>query len=288
MGVYAVLGATGNCGKALIQNLLQPASTPTSTNNTADGTGNIIHAYCRNKAKLYRVLPEVIDNKHVQIYDGSIHNVQLFADCLRGVQTAFLVVNTNNNVPGCTLAQDTAHIVVEALQRLKDEHDLIANNNNNNNNSNTPFKPPKLVLLSSASIDPHISRDMHWWLRPIIMRAASHVYQDLRVTEAFLRAQAHWLTTIFVKPAGLALDEAKGHRLTLDEEESFLSYADLSAGMIEAALDESGVYDGKSVGVVHRNKGDSAAFPWTTPVVLLMGLLRHFFPWLHAYLPMYG
>ncbi|PSS03228.1 putative NAD-dependent epimerase/dehydratase [Coniella lustricola] len=270
MGVYAVLGATGNCGKALIKDLLRPSSSEPNT----------IHAYCRNKAKLYRVLPEVIDNKHIQIFDGSIQDVQLFADCLRGVQTAFLVVSSNDNIPGCTLAQDTARIVVEALMRLKEEHEI--------EDDEAAFQPPKLVLLSSASVDPSLSLNMPWWFRPIMFRAASNVYEDLRVTEVYLRRQEDWLTTIYVKPGGLAVDEAKGHRLTLTEEESFLSYADLSAGMIEAALDAKDQYDGKSVGVVHRRKGDGAAFPWLTPVVITMGLLRHFFPWLHAYLPMYG
>ncbi|KAF3763001.1 putative NAD-dependent epimerase/dehydratase [Cryphonectria parasitica EP155] len=263
MSTYAILGATGNCGKALVQNLLQSPS-------------NTIHAYCRNRTKLYNVLPEVIDSKQVKIFDGSVHDVSLIADCIRGTQAVFLVVTCNDNLPGCSLAQDTARIVVEALHRLRAEEGI------------TNFKVPKLVLLSSATIDDHLAHDMPWWFRPVMLKAASFVYDDLRVAETFLRQQSDWLQTIFIKPGGLAVDVAQGHELSFDDEESFISYLDLSAGMIEAVRDESGKYVGRNVGVVHKVRGTSAKFPKGTPMVIITGLLRHYFPWLHRYLPMYG
>ncbi|KAI0127017.1 putative NAD-dependent epimerase/dehydratase [Xylariales sp. AK1849] len=262
MAIYSVLGATGNCGKGLMQNLLQSPS-------------NKIHAYCRNKNKLDHVLPEVIDNKQVQVFDGNVHDISLITDCIKGAKAVFLAVTCNDNVPGCRLAQDTVAVVIEALHRLRAEE-------------GADFKAPKLVLLSSATIDDHLAHDMPWWFRPIMLRAASFVYDDLRVAEKILRAQADWIQTIFMKPGGLAVDVARGHQLTLDEEESFMSYLDLSAAMIEAANDEDGKYDGKNVGVVNKVRGQGAKFPSGTPMVILTGLLRHFSPWLHNYLPMYG
>lgn len=262
MVAYAVLGSTGNCGTALIENLLQSPQ-------------NQVHAYCRNRVKLQRLLPQVVDNKQVQIFQGSIHDVELMADCVRDTKAVFLVVTTNDNIPGCRVSQDSAHSVIQALRKIKAE-------------SGPGLKLPKLVLLSSATIDDHLARDMPSWFRPIMLAAASHVYADLRLTERLLRAEADWVSTIFIKPAGLSPDISRGHRLTLDEEESFISYLDLSAGMIEAAGDDEGRYDGRNVCVVNQKRGVGAKFPKGTPMCILMGLLRHFFPWAHPYLPSTG
>jgi hypothetical protein len=70
-----------------------------------------------------------------------------------------------------------------------------------------------------------------------MLTAASYVYEDLRLAEKMMRSQSSWLSSVYIKPAGLSPDISRGHRLTLDEEESFISYLDLSAGMIEAAQD---------------------------------------------------
>lgn len=144
------------------------------------------------------------------------------------------------------------------------------------------------MLLSSATIDDHLSRDMPTWARSVLLASASHVYEDLRRTEALLQSHEDWLSAIFVKPAGLSPDVARGHRLTLDEQESLISYLDLAAGMVQAADDEDGRYVGRNIGVVNRSCGAGAKFPRGTPLCILMGLMRHFFPWLHLYLPSTG
>lgn len=262
MSTYAILGSTGNCGSALIENLLQSPK-------------NKIRAYCRNKAKLQRLLPQVVDNKQVEIIEGSIYDVDVMVKCVRDTKAVFLTVTTNDNVPGCRVSQDCAATVIKALEKIKTE-------------SGPGLKLPKLVLLSSATIDDHLARKMPGWFRPIMLAAASHVYQDLMVTEKLLRSQSDWLSTIFIKPAGLSVDVQRGHTLTLDEEESFISYLDLSAGMIEAAQDEEGRYDGMNVGVVNKTRGVGAKFPRGTPMCIMMGLMRHFFPFLHPYLPTTG
>lgn len=263
MSTYAVLGGTGNCGSALLRNLMQQSPE------------NKIHVYCRNEAKLRRTIPEIEATKQVKVFAGSIYDVELMRDCLRGTRAAFLVVTTNDNVPGCRVSQDLAQGVVAALESLKAT-------------GGPGMKLPRLVLLSSATIDDHLARHMPGWFRPIMLAAASHVYEDLRKTEVYLRAQSDWLSTIFIKPAGLSPDVSRGHRLTLDEEESFISYADLAWGMIEAAEDDEGRYDGKNLGVVNKTRGVGAKFPKGTPMCILMGLVRHFCPWMHPYLPTTG
>ncbi|KAI1370244.1 putative NAD-dependent epimerase/dehydratase [Hypoxylon crocopeplum] len=258
---YAVLGSTGNCGTALIQNLLK------SPHNT-------IHAYCRNQAKLHRLLPEVVDSKQVRVFEGSIRDAELMTECVRGTKAVFMTVTTNDNVPGCRLNQDTAAIVIQALERIKAE-----------SLTGSGLKLPKVILLSSAAIDDNLSRHTPWWFRPVLLTAASNVYSDLRVAEQILRSQSDWVSSIFIKPGGLSVDVPRGHRLAFDGENIFLSYSDLSAGMIEAADDGAGRYEGRNVGVVNAKSGVGAKLPRRTLLAVLVGVARHFCPWLHPYLP---
>lgn len=263
MSTFAVIGSTGNCGTALIQNLLQQSP------------NNKIHAFCRNPSKLFSRVPLAADNKQVEVFAGDIHDVDLMRDCVRDTRAVFLLVTTNDNVPGCRLGQDSADSVIRALQDIKAEAD-------------PGLKLPKLVLLSSATIDDHLARDMPGWFRPVMLTAASHMYEDLRLTEVLLRSHSDWVSSIFIKPGGLSVDVGRGHKLTLDEHESFISYFDLSAGMIEAAMDEEHRYDGRNVGVLNAKRGHGAKFPTGTPLCIVMGLLRHYLPWLHPYLPVTG
>lgn len=92
MPTYAILGSTGNCGTALIHNLLKSSD-------------NKINAYCRNVAKLHKLVPEVIDNKQVQVFTGSITDVELMEACVRDTQAVFMVATTNDNIPGCRISQ---------------------------------------------------------------------------------------------------------------------------------------------------------------------------------------
>ncbi|TVY84585.1 Monooxygenase ptaF [Lachnellula suecica] len=235
MTTYAILGSTGNCGTALIQSLLQQPDAR-------------IHAYCRNKSKLLRLLPEIEASGRVEIFEGSIEDIQLLSSCIRDCRAIFMVVSTNDNIPGCHLSQDTANGVIRALESLKKLEGPSV---------------PKLVLLSSATIDDHFSRHVPYLLRQILLRSASNVYNDLKETEKLLRTQEHWLTTIYMKPGALSVDKSRGYALSLTEEDSPLSYLDLAAAMVEAADDEEGRYDMRNVSVVNTN--GKARFPTGTP-----------------------
>lgn len=255
--VYAVLGSTGNCGTALIENLLKKPDA-------------IVAAYCRNSPKLIRLLPGIQENKRVRIFEGTIDDFNLLKSCVSDCGVIFLCVSTNDNIPGCRLGQDTASALVDVLQSLRTK--------------DTEKTMPKVVLLSSSTIDDGFSRHQPPFLRRILLRSASHVYRDLVETERLLRAEEHWLTTIYVKPGALSVDIQRGHAVSVTEQDGPLSYLDLAAGMIEAANDENGQYDLKNISVVNTN--GRAKFPSGTPMCILMGLLRHYFPFLHPYLPM--
>ncbi|ETS76955.1 hypothetical protein PFICI_10829 [Pestalotiopsis fici W106-1] len=192
-----------------------------------------VHAFCRNQEKLERLVPRVISDARVKVFVGGIGDTETLAACLHGCNAVFLCITTNDNVPGCRVAQDTALGVVKVLERSRADG----------------FLPmPKLVLLSSATIDDVLSRNTPWVLRSILLKSASHVYEDLRKTEILLRAEQDWLTTIFIKPGALSVDIQRGHALSLTDEDSPVSYLDLAAAMIEAVNDPQGRYDMRNWG----------------------------------------
>jgi putative NADH-flavin reductase len=260
---YAVLGATGNCGTALIENLLRRPDAR-------------IHAYCRSRSKLLRLLPDIKDGGRLQVFEGSIQDVELLASCVRGCRAVFMVVSTNDNIPGCRLGQDTAATLIRALQRVQQQQ--------TDGGPTAAAVLPKLILLSSGTVDEQFSRHVPFLLQPILLRSASHVYNDLIETEKLLRAQQDWLTSVYIKPGALSVDVQRGHALSFTDQDSPVSYLDLAAAMIEAADDGQGHYDQRNVSVVNTN--GAAKFPAGTPMCILMGLLRHYFPFLHPYLPM--
>ncbi|KAI1877578.1 hypothetical protein JX265_003586 [Neoarthrinium moseri] len=259
MGTYAVLGSTGNCGTALIKNLLRRPDAK-------------IRAYCRNRQKLLHLLPEIESSTQSTVFEGSIEDTELLTKCISNCQAIFLVISTADNIPGLRAAQNTAASVIHGLECLR--------------TTNKAFKSPRLVLLSSAILDDHLSRHTPWILRKVLHLSASNVYADLEVAESMLRGQQDWLTTIFMKPGALSIDVQRGHALSLTDEGSPLSYLDLAAAMIEAADDTGTRYDMQNVGVLNTN--GAACFPRGTPMTIVVGLISHFLPFLFPYLPHTG
>src|SRR4051794_23820266 len=62
MPSYAVLGATGNTGRALIEILLRSPD-------------NQVNAFCRSKTKLAHLLPDVVTNPRLHVFEGTIHDI---------------------------------------------------------------------------------------------------------------------------------------------------------------------------------------------------------------------
>jgi hypothetical protein len=264
MPTYAVLGSTGNCGSAVVRRLLEKSP------------DTQIKAYCRNKAKLYKVVPEALDNKQIEVFEGSLNDDALMDDLLQGTKAVFLAVTSNDNIPGIRLNTDTAMAVLRSIYRLRDR------------NGPASYVPPTLVQLSASAIDDHLASTMSKYFRWIIVRAASRIYADLQRAEDVMRSHDHWIKSVFIKPSGLSPDIARGHRLTFDEQESFVSYMDIAGGMIEIADDEDDRYVGRNVGVVNVVKGQGAKVPRGTLMCITMGFVRHYFPWMHPYLPETG
>ncbi|EON65066.1 hypothetical protein W97_04301 [Coniosporium apollinis CBS 100218] len=253
MSSYAVLGATGNVGQALLKVLLQ---SPDSQ----------IHAYCRSKQKLTKLSPGITENKQVNVFEGNLDDIELLVNCLSGTRAVFLAVAQTENQPGCTIAQDTAHVVVSALERLESKNERL----------------PKLIVLSSASLDHRLMSDSPKFLLNTLYRAFSNIYDDLQEAEKFLRLKDSLVTATFVRPGALCSDMQKGHVVSMESAKMPLSFLDLAAGMVEVAEEDGDRYDMKGVTVSPTAK--DVSFPWDAPLGLLRGLLFHFLPWTYRFL----
>jgi hypothetical protein len=107
--------------------------------------------------------PGLETNDRVKIFEGSISDVSLIASALSPrVDAAFCVLGINENTPAIRIAQDTAQAVVAALC-------LIDVNG----------KPPRLIFLSSVSLNRRISASEPAIANAIIKRAFSNLYADL-------------------------------------------------------------------------------------------------------------
>ena len=255
MPTYTILGSTGNVGGSLLEVLL-------------DSKKFKIHAYCRSKSKLIKQNPGIDENKTVRIFEGSLDDTELLSNCFAGSDAIFVAIAVSGNQPGLTIAQDTAHQVVAAMEKLRRQH--------------PSQRLPKLIILSSASTEHRLMSEVPSFLLSTLYRAFSFIYDDLKAAEKFYRSKEDWLTTIFVKPGALTKDERRGHAVSLEIAKSPISFLDLAAGMVEIADEGGDRYDGRGVAVNATSK--DVAFPWDAPMLMIKGLIIHFLPWMHRFL----
>ncbi|KAL9619301.1 MAG: hypothetical protein Q9160_006066 [Pyrenula sp. 1 TL-2023] len=277
MPTYTILGSTGNIGLNILRECgrrQQQASNSSSGNNDA----NAIHvnAYARSKSKLLSLHPEASSNPHLTIHEGALEDLDLLTTCLTGAEAVFLTVAVSDNIPSCSVAQNTARLVVEALERLRSK--------------DRSYRAPLLIVLSSSSISERLWRGegMPPAIHSMILKAASHVYRDLEVAEEFLRTyrgneKGDLFSLTFVKPGGLVHDSQKGFVLSTEASKTFTSFEDCAAGMVEIAMENEGGRwtKGEEVSVNSaRPKGADVSFSEGLALLraLVKGLLYHFFP----------
>lgn len=251
MPTYAILGATGSTGQSLLNLLLQ----------SPDGK-NKVHAYVRSRSKLEKLSPEAATNSNVEIFSGALTDIPLLAQCIAGTDTVFVALGSNVSQPGMRIAQEAAHSVVAALCHIRAQ--------------DSGAQLPRLLFLSSSSVNPTMSRKKPAFFMKLLHTALSYAYEDLEQAEAFLMLHKDWLNVTFIQPGGLTDDVQKGHTLSTETTHGFISYPDLAAGMIEVAEAKREMYDWKGVAVVPTAK--NVKFNWDAPKNMVRGLLAHFLP----------
>jgi len=249
MPTYAILGATGSTGQSLLNLLLKSPDKK-------------VHAYARSRSKLEKLSPKLAAHENVRIFEGALDNIPLIADCLRGTNAVFVVIGKNVSQPGMRMVEDGAQSLVAALCHIR--------------NQDPTAQLPKILILTSSSINPILNRDKPAFLVKVLHTALSYAYADLEHAEAFLRLHKSWLNVTFIQPPGLTVDVQKGHTLSTETTHGFLSYLDLAAGMIEVAETDGEDYNWKGVAVVPT--GENIKFPKEAPINMARGLFSHYLP----------
>lgn len=239
MPTIAVLGATGQTGSEIVRQLLP--------------TQHTIHIYARNPKTLYAKLPELYEASHtdesakstspsararVKVFIGDLDDTANMRDCLASADIILSTIASNQNEPGCSIATRAAHSIVSAIRAGPKRS-----------------TPPRLVLLSSMSLNPgHIAREGSTWGYRFLYFALHHVYDDVKRAIAYLESQDCLILTL-AEPGGLIHHAATGVELIVegtDMGSDLVPYEDLADAMIQMGIQEG--CGGKHIGI--RVKGE--------------------------------
>lgn len=237
MPTYALLGATGSTGSAILRSLLsQPPEHLT------------LHVFVRSRSKLLKAFPDLESTTSfkVNIIEGTPSDPLAVQQCLQDVDVVMACIGTNHSTPGTSLMHDTAAAIVDALTIHRKSRGAA-------------YKPPTVLQLRSASLNPALKAHQPWLAQQVAPFCFHHVYQDLeRACKLYTAAAAAaaespaLLHYVFLDPPAIHDPDGTtptGYRLVLDEkQEQALSYADLGAAFCEVARRRE-EFAGKAVGI---------------------------------------
>lgn len=222
MPKYALLGATGSTGSAIIRRLL---SEPPN-----DLTLNV---FVRSRPKLLKAFPDLgaTSSFAINIVEGTHSDGQAMGECLRDVEVVLACIGTNEPTPGMTLVYDTSSSILKALK----EH---------RKTQGSGYKNPTVIQLRTSSLNPYAA--MPWFARNMAHFTFYHIYSDLkRACELYASTAAAspgLLSYIFVDPPSIHDADGTtptGYKLFLEvakeKQEPAISYADLGAAFCEIA-----------------------------------------------------
>ena len=235
MPTYALLGATGSTGSAILRCLLaQPPRDLT------------LHIFVRSKSKLLEKFPELESTTAfiVEIIEGTPNDPSATQECLKDVDVVMACIGTNYSHPGISLIHDTATSILAALEHHQ-------------NTKGPSYIPPTVIQLRSASLNPALSATAPWLAHNMATFCFRYVYEDLdRACKLFSSAATKGLlhSAIVIDPPSIHDPDGTtptGYRLLVDDDakqEPALSYADLGAAFCEVAVRRE-EFAGKAVGV---------------------------------------
>ncbi|KAL3441848.1 hypothetical protein BJX65DRAFT_299432 [Aspergillus insuetus] len=212
--MYALLGATGNTGRLILKRLLDTANPETRLN-----------IYVRSRAKLECLVPSVASDSRVTIFQGSLQDPTLICNCLSNATTIIATVGENENIPGVTILRDCAKAIIDALSALRASAlDPTAG-----------WKPPRLLLLSSATWNARFAAErpalVHWMIR----NAFARPYSDLVQAQEMLLSVPELVDVLLVQPNALVKEPATGCVISTEFAYTAVSYEDLAEGFVQLA-----------------------------------------------------
>lgn len=238
MPVYALLGATGSTGSAILRSLLSK-----SPDNLT------LNIFVRSKSKLLSAFPDLETTAPfaVNIIEGTPDDSTAMQKCLEKVDVVMAVIGSNVGNSGITLIYDTAVAIVDALKVHQ-------------KTQGAAYKPPTIIQLRSASLNPTLRAALPWIARTAASFCFYYIYADLeRACTLFESTSTSanqdspaLLSYIFVDPPSIHDPDGTvptGYEFILDaKQEPALSYADLGAAFCELAVQRK-EFLGKGVGV---------------------------------------
>lgn len=274
---YAILGATGQTGGSVLQVL------------AAERPDVKINCLVRSRSKLERMYPDIVASPRVKVFEGQISDITLLTDCIRGTSAVFMCVASPDNKPHLRIARDQAEAAVAALEALRTEQQqqqqqqfAAAQGEKSGTTANTKTPLPLLVMLSSAETDEaRFCADIPWPVRRLLFTANWWIYTDLIAAERYLQERSGWVDVVFMKPGGISTDARRGHVLSTEGSQTFVSFLDVAGGMVQCAHEGAARWAGGSVSVLSREK---ARVEWPNGSLLLRNMVCTWVPWLYPWL----
>lgn len=235
MPSYALLGATGATGSAILRCLL---SEPLND--------LVLKLFVRSKSKLVKAFPDLTSTTaaRINIVEGTPSDDKAIQECLRDVDVVFMCIGSNHSTPGMSIIYDTATAIINALEVHQ-------------KNQGSAYKPPTILQLRASVLNPILRAAQPWVGRQLPSFCFRHIYKDLdQACKLFVSSAAAsppLLHFIFIDPPSLHDAEGTtptGYKLILEGKQiPVLSYADLGVAFCEVA-ERRGEFEGKGVGVV--------------------------------------
>ena len=210
----ALLGATGHTGRMVLAKLLE---------NPAVSSG--INVYVRSQAKLERLFPSLSNDPRVRVFEGKITDDRVIQDCLAAAGTIICTLGENENIPVVTVLEDFARATISALSTLQSE--------------NKPSIKPRLIMLSSATMNPRFAAArpalLHWMIRT----AFDKPYNDLIKAEEMLLSVPELLSVTLIQPNALVEEKSTGCVVSTEFAHMACSYEDLAEGFVHVCVSAS-------------------------------------------------
>ncbi|GAB7343439.1 hypothetical protein MBLNU457_1466t1 [Dothideomycetes sp. NU457] len=222
MVTYALLGATGSTGSAILRRLL--SQTPENLT---------LNIFVRSRSKLISAFPQLEAQPPptaINIYEGTPSDAPTLQKCLEQADVIMACIATNTSTPDVTVCHDVAAGIISALkarQQTQASH----------------YAPPTVIQIRSASLNPALCATMPWIAKTMAQFCFHYVYEDLRrACELYESASsAELLRYIYVDPPSIHDPDGTdptGYALVVEPEgplTDVLSYADLGAAFVELA-----------------------------------------------------
>ena len=234
MPTYALLGATGSTGSAILRYLLsQPPKHLT------------LNIFVRSRSKLRKAFPDLESTTafETNIIEGLPSHTTATQECLKDVDVVMACIGSNYSTPGMSLIYDTVTAIIDALEVHQKTR-------------GSAYKTPTIIQLRTASLNPFYMAALPWLARNVAFFCFYYVYEDLdracKLLASSVADSPGLLDYIFIDPPSIHDADGTtptGYKLVLDEKQDpVLSYADLGAAFCEVA-ERRDEFVGKGVGV---------------------------------------